>query len=71
MMLTALKQSTQLFTDGLSLVNEYKAKNGSGISLILMDIAMPGMDGFAVQTIFHDRQQLRSVTSKRVRDCPQ
>lgn len=41
-----LKIQPLLFSDGKSLVDEYRNRNGAGIIMILMDINMPGMNGF-------------------------
>lgn len=44
----SLKLVPQVFSDGKPLVEEYKSRNGEGITFILMDINMPGMNGFTV-----------------------
>ena len=48
MQLNGLGANPVLFSDGSKLVEAYKACNGSGVKFILMDLGMPGMDGYAV-----------------------
>jgi len=57
-----------VFADGKSLVEGYKAANGAGVKFILMDINMPGMDGYTVIFICDKiRQHPKSEHSRKVR----